>query len=269
MKTLLKLSLLFYSVTLFGQSSKTINTSKNNSWNTVSQVKKTIKNVHFTFPDHGFAYKHKNELVTECFEAMKYNSDLIKLNNFKDTIFIRFLPNRKAMLPLTGSTPSGSALRYIKTFYAVANENMKPPIKHELMHLIAMIEWGYEHSTSVWMNEGVATYASNNCSGWTVAEMYRYFLETDQLIPIELLTSDFRGQPENFAYHQSGYLVEYLLNHYSIDQFSKVWKDGFKKFEEVYGLPFSQIKADLEKDLITKMPKAPKIDPQTFYQDCE
>jgi len=248
---------------------KTEGLNEKNDWKKRSQVEKQIDNIIFTFPASGYAYENRKKLVNECFEAMKYNCELINLEKFADTIYIRFLPNRKAMLPLTGSTPSGSALHYLKTFFAVANENERPPIKHELMHLIAMLEWYFEPPSSTWMNEGLATLAENNCSGWNVAQFYRYFLETDQLISIDLLTRDFRNQPENFSYHQSAYIVEYLLENYSIKQFKQVWKGGFRKFEEVYGLSFKQLKADLEKDLLLKMPKAPKIDPQTLYKNCE
>ncbi len=243
--------------------------NENDDWKKVSQIEKQIDNVIFTFPENGFAHDNKEKLVSECFEAMKYNSELIEFEEFNDTIFIRVLPSRKAMIPLTGHTPSGSAYPHINTLYVVANDNTRPPIKHELMHLISMLEWNQPPPSSNWMNEGLGTFAENNCSGWNVAQIYRYFLETDQLISIDLLTEDFYKQPEIFAYHQSGYIVEYLLENYSIEQFERVWKGGFGKFEEVYGFTFEQLKAKLEKDLLDKMPKVPEIDPQTFYKNCE
>ena len=119
------------------------------------------------------------------------------------------------------------------------------------------------------MNEGLGTFAENSCSGWNVSELYRYLLETDQLIPMESLTTDFYGQPEMFAYHQSGYLVEYLLKNYGIDRFGQLWKSGFGEFEHIYGLPFGSLKDELEKDLMVKYPKFPAIDQDTFNKPCE
>ena len=113
------------------------------------------------------------------------------------------------------------------------NETQKPPIKHELMHLITMLKWGYPTPTSTWMNEGLGTYAENDCNGINVAQIYRYFLENDKLISIDLLSSDFYKQPEMVGYHQSGYIVEYLLENYSIEQFKKLWTNGFKNFEKI------------------------------------
>jgi hypothetical protein len=43
-------------------------------------------------------------------------------------------------------TPSGIALVEPKILYIVANgdpKEVKPPIKHELMHMISITTWGY------------------------------------------------------------------------------------------------------------------------------
>lgn len=243
--------------------------NENDGWKKVGQVEKTIKNINFTFPESGFAFENKKKLIEESFDALKADSELIKLNEFNDTIFIRFLNSREDMFPLTGTKASGSAWPHINTLYAVSNENSKPPIKHELMHLIAMLEWDYPPSSTTWMNEGLGTFAENNCINWNVAEIYRYLLETDRLIQMDSLTSDFYNQPEMIAYHQSAYIVEYLLANYSIEKFEKLWKSGFAKFEEIYGFSFDKVKSDLEKELKKRYPSARKIDFERFNEGCE
>lgn len=244
-------------------------TRENDSWKKVGQIEKTIRNVHFTFPDSGFAFDNKEDLIEESFNALKTDRDLLGLKEFKDTIFIRFLRSREEMFPLTGTHALGNAYPHIKTVYVVSNETSKSPIKHELMHLMAMLEWDYPRASSDWMNEGLGTFAENSCSGWNVSELYRYLLETDQLIPMESLTTDFYGQPEMYANHQSGYLVQYLLKNYRIDQFVQLWKSGFGEFEHIYGLPFESLKDKLEKDLLVKYPESPAINEDTFNKPCE
>lgn len=243
--------------------------NENDGWKKVGQVEKPIKNINFTFPDSGFAFENKKKLIEESFDAMKADGELIELNEFNDTIFIRFLSSREDMFPLTGTTASGSAWPHISTLYVVSNENSKPPIKHELMHLIAMLEWDYPPSSTTWMNEGLGTFAENNCIEWNVAEIYRYLLKTDGLINMDLLTSDFYNQPEMIAYHQSAYIVEYLLANYSIEKFEILWKSGFEKFEQIYGLSFDKVQSDLEKELKKRYPSAPKIDFERFIISCE
>lgn len=242
--------------------------SENDGWIKIGQVEKTIRNIHFTFPDSGFAYDNREDLLEECFNALETDSDLIGLKEYNDFIFIRFLRSREEMFPLTGTRALGNAYPHNKTLYVVSNETVKSPIKHELMHLISMLEWDYPETSSNWMNEGLGTFAENDCSGWNVSEIYRYLLETDQLLSMESLTTDFYGQPEMLSYHQSGYLVEYLLKNYGIERFSKLWKGGFGEFERIYGLPFEMIKDELEKELLVKYPKSPKIDQDTFNNPC-
>lgn len=242
--------------------------NENDGWKKVEQVEKTIKNINFTFPNNGYAFENRKKLIEESFDAMKADIELINLNEFTDTIFIRFLSSREDMFPLTGTTASGSAWPHINTLYVVSNENSKPPIKHELMHLIVMLEWDYPPSSTTWMNEGIGTFAENNCIHWNVAEIYRYLLETDRLIQMDLLTSDFYNQPDMIAYHQSAYIVEYLLANYSIEKFENLWKSGFENFEEIYGLSFDKVKSDLEKELKKRYPSAPKMDFERFNEGC-
>jgi hypothetical protein len=82
-------------------------------------------------------------LVKECFDAMQSNLQLIKLEDFTDTIHIHFLRSRKDMSLLTGRKATGIAHPHLKTLYVVADssEKVKPTIKHELMHLMAMLKW--------------------------------------------------------------------------------------------------------------------------------
>jgi len=94
-------------------------------------------------------------------------------------------------------------------------------------------------------------------------------METDKLIQINSLTSDFYAQSEMIGYHQSAYLVEYLLNNYNIEQFKQLWTQGPDSFESIYSISFSKAKADLENALLKKYPSAPGIDWETFKEGCK
>ena len=239
-------------------------------WKKEGQVLKTIKNVRFNFPDSGFAFDNKNDLIDECFEAMQSNMQIIGLKNFTDTIRIRFLKSRNDMNTLTGMSATGIAHPHIITLFVVADssEKVKPPIKHELIHLMTMLEWGYPHYNSTWINEGLAAYAEDNCNGYSVSEIYRYFLDADMLIEIDSLTKDFYHQPEMIAYHQSAYVVEYLLKNYSIEQFKRLWTEGLNGFESIYGISFQKMKNELEQSIQEEHPEVPNINWETFKEGC-
>ncbi|MDF0708471.1 hypothetical protein [Flagellimonas okinawensis] len=246
-----------------------VDENQGDDWTQVGQVERLINNINFTFPDSGFAFENKEALVQETFDALQANQELIGFKEFNDTIYVRFLRSRDEMFPISATTASGNAWPHIKTLYVVANKNSRPPIKHELMHLMSLLEWGYPPASSTWMNEGLGSLAENNCSGWTVEEIYRHFMHTNELISMDLLVTDFYKQPEMFAYHQSGYMVAYLLSHYSIEQFEQLWKNGFDAFENIYQEPFESILFKLEEDLKKRIPDPPNIESDTFFRPCE
>ena len=239
-------------------------------WTKEAQVLKIVKNINFNFPSNGFAFDNKSNLITECFDAMQSNLQLIKLDDFTDTIQIRFLRSRDDMFLLTGRTATGIAQPHINTLYVVvdSSEKVKPPIKHELMHLIAMKEWGYPHYNSTWINEGLAAFAENNCNEYNVAQIYRYFMDTDKLVHIDSLTTAFYYQPEMIAYHQSAYVAQHLLNNYSIAQFKRLWSEGFDSFESIYNINYQEMKTELEKSVMEEYPEVPNIDWETFKEGC-
>lgn len=262
-----------FSTTLFLSCSQNQNKTQiilDNGWKKEGQVLKSIKNIHFNFPDNGFAFDNKEYFVEECLNAMESDAKIIGLAPFTDTIHIRFLSSRDDMNKLAGMSATGMALPHIRTLFVVADtaEKVKPPIKHELMHLLAMLKWGYPHYTSTWINEGLAAYAEDNCNGYSVSEIYRYFLETDKLISIDSLVTDFYNQPEMIGYHQSAYVVEYLLENYSIKQFNRLWLEGFYEFESIYNMSFQEMKKLLEVDVIKKHSEVPNISWEVFKEGC-
>jgi hypothetical protein len=230
-----------------------------------------IGNVSFTFPSKGYAYDNRNRLIEECLQAIKSNVALLKLPGYTDTISIQFLTSRQEMKMYTGITPSGIALVQPKILYVVANgdpKEVKPPIKHELMHMISMTTWGYPGRDSNWMNEGLAALAENNCNGYNDEQIYRYLSEKNMLISIDALTTSFYKQPEMIAYHQAAFIVQYLLNKYGVEKFKDLWSQGFDAFEKIYNIPFSQVKAHISTKAKQDYPSAPSINWNTFQVGC-
>jgi hypothetical protein len=245
--------------------------TKEDEWTVEKQLVKSVENVSFTFPSKGYAYDNRDRFVNECLQAIKNNTALIKLPGYKDSISIQFLRSRQEMKKYTGMTPSGIALVQPKILYVVANgdpKEVKPPIKHELMHMISMTTWGFPGQDSNWMNEGLAAYAENNCNGYNDEQIYRYLAGHGMLIPMGALTTSFYRQPEMVAYHQAAYIVQYLLNRYGVENFKSLWIQGFASFEKIYGIPFEEAKKDMDKTANQHYPAPPTIDWNTFQVGC-
>ena len=231
----------------------------------------TIGNVSFIFPSTGYAFNNRNRLISECLDAIKSNAGLIKLPGYEETISVRFLQSRQEMKKYTGMTPAGIVFLDPNIVYIVANGDqmeVRPPIKHELMHMISMTSWGYPVNDSIWMNEGLAAFAENNCNGYTNAQIYRYLDQHDMLIPIEDLASGFHRQPEMIAYHQAAYIVQYLLEHYGVEKFRKLWNQGFASFEEIYSISFRNVEMAIDKKVRQDYPNSPDINWKVFQEGC-
>ncbi len=158
------------------------------------KVTQKIGNFFFEFPSTGYAYENNDRFVKECLEAIKTNSTLINIPYYSDTINIHFLRSRQEMKEITGRTASGISIAESKIVYLVVNgddKEVKTPVKHELMHLISMRSWGYPHTSSYWMNEGLAAFAENNCNGYNDEEIYRYLSAKGMLLPMTDLTNSF------------------------------------------------------------------------------
>ncbi len=268
-----RISCVIYSILLLiviGCSEKkdTPNSLINDGWTREGQIHRMVNNIYFNFPDTGYTYEAKDSLIKESFKGLESNMKIIGFNDFTDTIQVRFLNSREDMFWLTRTKAGGIAYPFINTLYLVANEEQKSPLKHELMHLMVMERWGYPDHSSTWINEGLAAYAENNCNGFNVAQIYRFFMDTNMLIDIDSLSNDFYAESEMIAYHQSAAIVEYLLNNYETEKFKELWVTGFSQFKQIYGLEFSELKNNLEKSLLEKYPTKPNIDWESFKEGC-
>ena len=264
------IKVLFYGVIVFLLACHAPAT-KENQWTVDKQFAKRVENISFTFPSKGYAYDNRDKFVTECLQAIKSNTALLKLPDYSDTISIQFLRSRQEMKRYTGMTPSGIALVQPKILYVVANDDpkeVKPPIKHELMHMIAMTTWGFPGQDSNWMNEGLAAYAENNCNSYNDEQIYRYLSEKGMLIPMSALTTSFYRQPEMVAYHQAAYIVQYLLSSYGVEKFKDLWTQGFASFEKIYSISFGQVQRDMDKTAEKDYPIPPNIDWNSFQVGC-
>ena len=243
--------------------------TKEETWNIDNdEATTTVGAVSFTFPSDGFAFSHRDSLVTQCMESIRHDCTMIHLPEFKDSILIRFVRSRQEMKSLIGREAAGFAMPGSKTLYLVAGGKVSPPIKHELMHMVSMTTWGHPAPSSTWMNEGLAAFAENDCNGYTDEQIYRFLLEKNLLVPVDSLTADFYRQPEMIAYHQSAYIVQYLLEHYGVEKFITVWQKGSAEFQKVYGIPFSQVEVSINTAVKKHLRHSPAIHWEVFKKGC-
>ncbi len=260
-KTFLIITNLFAILTCFNSFSQ----SNNQDWKAITKFSKSLDNVMYIFPS-SVQEQSRNEFIKTCILAISDNLSIIKEKDFNDTITIEFLDNKQQIFKYSGSFGSGVAQPDRKIIFALTNT---PPLKHELMHMISHIKWGNPSATTWWMTEGLATYSSGTCSGFTVEQIYTYLLFNNMLIPIEKLSENFYKNSEMIAYHQCGYIVEYLLKNYGLDKFQKLWKTGMVNFENIYSFSFVDLTKMIEADLNKKYKVSPNINWTEFKKGCD
>jgi hypothetical protein len=227
-------------------------------------------NISFISPPSGYAADNRDKLIASCLEGVKSDISLVNLPEFTDTITIQFLVSREEMKKYTGIPASGVTLLYPrKIIYMVLNDQEKgAPIRHELMHMILLCNWGGPDQTSLWMHEGLAAFSQNECNGYNDEQIYRYFAATGMLLPMDSLVNQFYHTPEMIGYHQAAFIVQYLLKNYGVEKIRKLWQQGFDAFKDIYGTSFDRMQMDINSEAKKDYPTAPKIDWKVFSQGC-
>jgi len=226
--------------------------------------------ISYIFGKNSFALSIKDSAISLCDNAIRKGLSIIGENNFTTKYRIQFIDSEDEMERYTGGrTYGGYADHPNHIVYISFRKEEIGPITHELMHMISMSSWGFPPKSMTWMNEGLSTYTANYCSGYTVDELYRFFLSKNMLFSMDSLTINFYKNKDMIAYHQSAFIVQYLLDNFGITKFKELWQAGFQDFDKIYGFSFEKLESDIKVFLNNKYPVPPAIDWDIVGKGCE
>lgn len=247
-------------------------------WTLESTVVKEVGGHEFRFPSSGYAFENREDYVQQSLDAIKADCQLVGIDSFSVPMKVRFVNSRDEMKRYTGIAASGTANSWSREIHFAVFDSTEtttdevitnPPILHEMMHMISQITWGYPGPHRAWINEGLATYAAGNCSGWTPQEMYRFFMENDMLAPMDSMTSNFYQVDEMVGYHQGAVWVEYMISNYGIESFIEFWRPEITTtFEEIYGISIADMEAAINAYVLETVPEVPAIDWEIQKEGC-
>lgn len=247
-------------------------------WTYESTVVKTIESHEFTFPSEGYAFEHREEYVRECLDAIASNCELLGITEFTVPLKYRFVTSREEMKRYTGIAASGTANSWMRTIHMAVFDSTEtttdeaitnPPILHETMHMVSQIAWGHPGMKGNWINEGLATYAAGNCSGWTPREMYRFFMANDMLASVDSMVTDFYNVDEMVGYHQAAVWVQHMISKHGMEAFQQFWdQQNTMSFEEIFGISISQMENEINTDILQEIPEVPAIDWEIQKEGC-
>jgi hypothetical protein len=108
----------------------------------------------------------------------------------------------------------------------VANDSVRPALRHETMHLLAWRHWGPPPAS--WLSEGLATAAVPTCRGRSVEEIAATLNRERLLVPLESLRSAFtvKGEKGVVHYFEAASLVRYIDRVYGRTRLRALWSNG-------------------------------------------
>lgn len=221
----------------------------------------------------------RDTMISKCREYVKDNLAIIGEKELKDTIDIVFIRDRDEMYIHMCERIAGTVVSVEdegkNIVFCIYNEPANP-IKHELMHMAILCKWGKPRRGHylAWLSEGLATYSDpdSECDGYPFEEKYAVFLQNSRLASIDLLLNNFR-EVDNYTeikirYHQSAYMVQYMISNYGIGKVKKLWQSGMRNFEKIFGKKIEEMLVEIEDTLTEKYPSSIPFDWNRFEERC-
>lgn len=112
------------------------------------------------------------------------------------------------------------------TAFLVANDSVRPALKHETMHLLSWRHWG--PPAAPWLSEGLATLAVGPCQGHSVAQLVVAAKMAGLFAPLDTLRSAFVNEREIGVVHyvEAASLVQHVDRKYGRKKLRALWSSG-------------------------------------------
>jgi hypothetical protein len=153
-----------------------------------------------------------------------------------------FVGTRQQMAPFTGGTSGGWAETREGTAFFVANDSVRPPLRHEVMHLLSWRLWG--PPSSRWLSEGLGVIAAGACRGHSVDEVTAALDRAGRLVSLDVLRNQFvvTGETGAAHYFEAASLATYIDRVYGRDTLRALWsRGGLVRARETLGVPLETL----------------------------
>ena len=135
--------------------------------------------------------------------------------------------SREQMRRFTGGRAYGGiSITQEGPAFLVANDSVRPALKHETMHLLSWRHWGPPAAS--WLSEGLATLAVGPCQGHTVDQVVVAARMAGLFAPVDTLRSAFVTDREIGVVHymEAASLVQHVDRKYGRKKLRALWSAG-------------------------------------------
>ena len=140
---------------------------------------------------------------------------------YKNNLQVFIVSSRSQMKNLIGYETNGTAFSKTEVLCYIVSATMTLSARHELLHVMAMNQWGIP---DLWINEGLAVYADDQWHGHNLHALASHLNETDEMISIRDLQSNFRKHNDLVTYPLAGSLVKFIYEAYGVESVKSMWQ---------------------------------------------
>ena len=178
------------------------------------------------FPEGSYTPASRARHSKEAERAIAANLKFLRVRQSGARLHLFFVRSRNDMRQFVGGTPGGSAIEMEGTAFMVANDSVRPALRHETMHLLAWRAWGPPAAS--WLSEGLATDAVGSCRGLGTDEIAAVLDRSQLLVPLDTLRQNFTIAAERgvIHYYESASLVRYIDRVYGRSRLRALWAAG-------------------------------------------
>lgn len=204
------------------------------------------KSFRIYFKNSSYTASHIKNLEKELDIAYSRILSILDISSYNNGIYLLAVDSKEEMQKVMGYKIKGGAAKGHDLVFFVYNENIRPQFKHEIFHLISYETWGLTNYRL--LDEGGATYTDNFC--FYDNPMYTinaYYLQEKELFSFDSLINNFDNQAKKndvIAYIQSAGIFKYLYEKYGVKKMKLLWKEGFEKFDTIYGVSLKKLEKD-------------------------
>lgn len=225
-------------------------------------------NFRLYFKPGSYAAKNLPYLKQELDIAYNRILAVLGATEYNRGINLLAVDSEEAMQELMGMHIKGGALQGYDFVFFVFNDKLRPQFKHEIFHLISFELWG--KSPHRLLEEGAAQFTDNNCFyDNPIYSINAWILQHKKLMKLEDLVNNFDAKAKEsdvIAYFQSAAIFKYLHEKYGTEKLKKLWQQGFKNLETIYGFNLKKLDKDWQ-NYIKTIPAPANLDYKKLMEE--
>ena len=203
----------------------------------------TIESPHarIHFPAVSLTAAHRDMLPARVEEARRDVLGRLGIADYAATLDVVYVDGRQDMKKLVDSPVTGFAYYRDATVVLVFNARWRAFERHELTHVVTYAAW--PDTSGAAAAEGLATYVDGECGGEPNGRVARTILDRGEMIPLSVLTADFRHQNDLVAYMEAAGIVEFVATERGTGALRSLWSDGLEAAPSLLGMLPSEFEA--------------------------